>query len=100
MKPNNEIIKIKDLSKLVSFLCIVKHIFTINASLLQKLKNKISPHTFLMETIPPVFHEMQLAVFESGNAYYSKTPFIATPSNQMPPVYRKNRGVPISSPPA
>ena len=31
---------------------------------------------------------------------YSKTPFITTPSNQMPPVYRKNGGVPTSSPPA
>ena len=29
---------------------------------------------------------------------YSKTPFIATPSNQMPPVYRKNGGVPLKPP--
>ena len=34
------------------------------------------------------------------NLVYSKTPFIATPSNQMPPIYRKNGGVPTSSPPA
>ena len=31
---------------------------------------------------------------------YSKTPFIATPSNWMPPAYRKCGGVPTSPPPA
>ena len=37
---------------------------------------------------------------DSLDSGYSKPRFIATPSNQMPPVYRKNGGVPTSSPPA
>ena len=31
---------------------------------------------------------------------YSKTPFIATPPNRMPPVYRKCGGAPTPPPPA
>ena len=43
-------------------------IFTINAALLQKLKNKISPHAFFMRAIPPVFNQVKLADYGSKNA--------------------------------
>ena len=36
----------------------MKQIFTINASLLRKLKSEIPSHTFPMETIPLVFDEV------------------------------------------
>ena len=53
--------------------CTTKHIFTdnifsINASLLQKLKNKIPSHTFPLETIPPVFNQVKLVLYENKNA--------------------------------
>ena len=53
--------------------------------------------TFGKSTVTRLFFN----IFTRKNYFnYSKTPFIATPSNQMPPVYRKKGGVPTSSPPA
>ena len=43
------------------------NIFPINASLLQKLKNKILSYTFLMKAIPPVFDKEKFAVYGSEN---------------------------------
>ena len=73
---NNEIIKIEKSVKFIisfDFICTIKSIFTnnmflINASLLQKVENKIPSHTFLTEAIPPGFDEVKLAVYESENA--------------------------------
>ena len=70
----------KQLSKLVkfivhkfSFFCMIKNIFNSkiffkNASLLQKLKNKMPFRRFTIKEIPSVINEViKLAVYGSGN---------------------------------
>ena len=39
--------------------------FPINAALLQKLKNKIPCHKFLIRAVPPVFDEVKFAFYKS-----------------------------------
>ena len=76
IKLNNKTIETKMFSKLVKFivwfLYIIKDIYTStffwkNASLLQKLKNKIPSCTFTMKAIPLVSDEVKLAVHRNEN---------------------------------
>ena len=72
IKLNNKIIESWNLSKLVEFLFYNKSYFyqwnfPKNASLLQKLKNKILSCGFPMKAIPSVFGEVEIALYGSEN---------------------------------
>ena len=78
IKLNNKIIQIEKPVKISQnclvwfFFCIIKRtftnkIFSINSSLLQKLKNKIPLDTFSMGAIPPGFDEVKLAIYGNEN---------------------------------